>query len=196
MEWLTDCPVAPPGVPSSDFRPVQWDAVSRRAGVVKGLKQWRERLERYAFRVERLATERAGDDELSEAEEARLYQESKDARALAAFMAALGSRAHPPQDGQPWREFARWAKGLLTRYLDRATVLPSSEEEALERINDSLAELESLDELEPGPSLAYFNLALDEALTASVGHQGRFGRGSLLRPKGAPWGWSSTGYTW
>jgi hypothetical protein len=171
MEWLTDCPVAPPGVPSSDFRPVQWDAVSRRAGVVKGLEQWRERLERYAFRVERLATERAGDDELSEAEEARLHQESKDARALAAFMAALGSRAHPPQDGQPWREFARWAKGLLTRYLDRSIVLPSSKEEALECINDALAELESL----------------DEALTASVGHPGPVRPGGLCcAPKERP----------
>jgi ATP-dependent helicase/nuclease subunit B len=176
MEWLTGCPVAPPGVPSP------WDAVSRRAGVVKGLEQWRERLERYAFRVEHLATERAGDEELSAAEEARLHQEAKDARVLAAFMVALGRRAHPPEDGQSWREFSRWAQGLLTRYLNRSTALPSSEE-ALEHINDALAELESLDELEPGPSLAYFNLALDEALTASVGHQGRFGQGIFVAPQ-------------
>jgi hypothetical protein len=99
MEWLTGCPVAPPGVPSPDFRPAQWDAVSRRAGVVKGLEQWREQLERYAFRVKHLATERAGDEELSAAEEARLHQEAKDARVLAAFMVALGRRAHPPEDG-------------------------------------------------------------------------------------------------
>ena len=69
MEWLTGCPVAPPGVPSP------------------------------AFRVKHLATERAGDEELSAAEEARLHQEAKDARVLAAFMVALGRRAHPPEDG-------------------------------------------------------------------------------------------------
>src|SRR5918992_3523513 len=62
MEWLTGCPVAPPGMPNPDFRPAQWDAVSRRAGVVKGLEQWRGGLERGALPGGRLGTGRGLDD--------------------------------------------------------------------------------------------------------------------------------------
>jgi hypothetical protein len=103
-------------------------------------------------------------------------------------MAALGRQAQPPPEGRPWPEFARWAQSLLTHYLDRSGSFPPSEEEALERISDTLSELESLDELEPGPSLTRFILALDEALASSIGHQGRFGQGVFVASQGSALG--------
>ena len=48
-----------------DFSPARWDVISRKAGVVRGLRQWRKELSTYAEQKEREA-ERA-DGEVSEA---------------------------------------------------------------------------------------------------------------------------------
>ena len=39
MEWLTSCPVKPPGTSQNSFSPSRWDAISRQAGIVGGLDQ-------------------------------------------------------------------------------------------------------------------------------------------------------------
>ena len=47
MRWLTSCPVK---AQSDAFSPSRWDAISREAGVVAGLQQWRDRLAHSAAR--------------------------------------------------------------------------------------------------------------------------------------------------
>lgn len=94
LAWLAAAPVRT----GPDGRPVpvsRWNALSAEAGVVRGVAQWRQRLER-------LAGEEAADRD--------------EALALADFVEDLARRAGrvPPT----WPEAARWALGLLEDHLD------------------------------------------------------------------------------
>ncbi len=179
MEWLTACPVAPPGGSRAVFSPSLWDTVSRRAGVVRGLGQWRERLAAYATRLE----EEASQEEV-EAIALRKGREAQAARDLASFVESLGADARPPEQGPSWRAFAQWAGRLLDRYLDRR-LLSEQEQGAWEDIQRGLAEMESLDPVEPGPTFQQFALALEELLSARAGRLGKFGQGVFVAPLGA-----------
>ena len=49
MAWLTGCPVRRPrGLKRQLFSPSRWDSISRKAGVIGGIGQWRRRLVGYA----------------------------------------------------------------------------------------------------------------------------------------------------
>jgi hypothetical protein len=115
MAWLTGCPVRHPKKSFESFRPARWDAISKRAGIVRGLGQWRERLARYASETARQA-------------------QRAEARNEASW-----------QDSSSWRGFSRWAVGLLDRYLIGDSELPEAEQQAASRIRDRLQELEGLD---------------------------------------------------
>ena len=82
MRWLTSCPVKPS---SPGFSPSRWDAISREAGVVAGIEQWRDRLANYAAAQQRKATNQ--DEELSEGSEKELAQSAAEAWALAQLYA-------------------------------------------------------------------------------------------------------------
>jgi hypothetical protein len=191
MAWLTGCPVAPPGLPRQSIQLSHWDAISRKAGVVGGLAQWQQRLEHYAAGMESLAEGGLGREEVSEGRAARMREEAAAARALMKFVTGLADRLRAPPDGSGWAEFARWAQSLLAAYLDR-TIASSREAEVagLQRIEETLEEMRTLDEVEPGSSLEGFRLALEEALAASSGHLGQTGRGVFVAPLGTALGMS------
>ncbi|MDP2948719.1 MAG: PD-(D/E)XK nuclease family protein, partial [Chloroflexota bacterium] len=191
MAWLTGCPISPPGGAGSALYPSRWDALSRQAGVVKGTGQWQDRLERHAAELERQAEDWEVREEISEARAARMREDAKSARALAAFVAGLAARLLPPSDGSRWQEFAGWAKDLLDAYLDRKAAPPEGrepEDASLERLESTLREMSALDTVEPRPSLARFALALNEAVSTPMGHLGETGRGVFVGPLGAALG--------
>ncbi|MDO8751543.1 MAG: PD-(D/E)XK nuclease family protein, partial [Dehalococcoidia bacterium] len=191
MAWLTGCPVVAPEAPRQSIQPSHWDAISRKAGVVGGLAQWQQRLERYAAEMERLAEEGLGREDVSEARAARMREEAAAARALMGFIAGMADRLQTPPDGSAWAEFARWAQDLLTAYRDRTTARSrEAEDEALHRIEETLKELRTLDEVEPRPSFEGFRLALEEALATPLGHLGQTGRGVFVAPLGTALGMS------
>ena len=51
MAWLNDCPVRPPDQSSTEFNPSRWDSITRRAGIIGGREQWRDRLGSYAQKL-------------------------------------------------------------------------------------------------------------------------------------------------
>ena len=65
-----------------------------------------------------------------------------------------------------------------------------AEDAAYQRIEETLGEMRTLDEVEPHPSLEGFQLALEEALTSPLGHQGQTGRGVFVAPLGVSLGMS------
>ena len=97
--WLTSCPVRST---AADFRPSRWDAISRDAGVVAGVEQWRERLAHYAARQERTAKEQSED--LPEASRLRMEQSASEAWSLRTFMLRLHDDLTPVPNGSKWRE--------------------------------------------------------------------------------------------
>jgi RecB family exonuclease len=146
IRWLESAPVTTG--PGGARAPVnRWDDVSARAGVVEGVGQWAERLERFA------AGGPGGRDHV-----ARVAPDAEAARRLAEFVAKLADEADP-RGKRRWSEFAEWARRLLDLYLlpaDGATLWPPSERLAAEDVRRRLSELGALDAVSPGTDLAWF----------------------------------------
>ena len=176
MRWLTSCPVKPS---SGGFSPSRWDAISREAGVVAGIEQWRDRLANYAAAQQRKATNQ--DEELSEGSEKELAQSAAEAWALRSFMLRLHETLNYAQDSQTWAAFVNWAGEIIDQYLDEAS-LPSVEQENLDTLVAALQELANLDEVEEGADLDAFRVALDETLNRPAARAGALGEGLLVGP--------------
>lgn len=182
MEWLTGCPLKPPEIiDATAFSPSRWDAVSKRAGIVRGADQWRQRLEQFAAAAEQRAEDGIAQDEISPAAEAAMRFEAYTARQIALFIADL-VRNSPPKDvdGEPWRAYSEWALNLLDRCL--ADALPDEERRALDKIQSILNELKNADEIQPDASYDVFKLALNEALQVPAGRGGAVGQGVFVAP--------------
>ena len=189
MGWLTGCPIrTPSGLRREEFSPAAWDAISRRAGVIAGINQWRARLGAYA---DWLAQYRV--DAETEQDNGRLQQMNSEAASarsllnfierLAADIAPAGSSAASGYLSNSWEGYCDWAEGLMTRYVDGWSAgdgygeeesWPSGtshwreEEDARERIRGVMAELRVLDSFY-GTNPAGF-----------AGGSGRFGQGATL----------------
>ena len=178
MRWLTSCPVKST---ATDFRPSRWDAISRDAGVVSGIEQWKERLARYAGRQERAADDQ--NDDIPEAKLLRIKQTAGEAWSLRAFMLQLYEDLKPRDDGSAWRDFVEWVDGLINRYMGIAS-LPPIERDNFEKIQGGLGELEGLDDVDNDATLEGFRVALDEALSRPAAREGAFGEGVFVGPVG------------
>ena len=176
MRWLTSCPVKPP---SAGFSPSRWDAISREAGVVVGIDQWRDRLANYAAAQQRATTRK--DEELSEGREKELAQSAAEAWALRSFMIRLLDTLNRSKDSQTWAAFVKWSEELIDRYLDEEA-LPSVERENLDTLVTALQELANLDEMEDSADLDAFRAALDEVLSRPAARAGALGEGLFVGP--------------
>ena len=183
MAWLNSCPVKDPEAHGPIFHPSNWDVISRKAGVVKGLDQWEQRLDRYANDMERLAEEGVRSGDMPEARVTRLKGESYATRSLLSFVTGLANRLKAPPDGSGWPDFIDWAHKLMMAYLDQNTAdFREVDEMSLRRVEETLQEMRALDEVEAGPSFEGFRLALEEALASPLGHLGQMGRGVFVAP--------------
>jgi RecB family exonuclease len=128
MAWLGAAPVvvAPGDRPAPVSR---WNALSAAAGVVRGLGQWRQRLERLAARDDTARSE---------------------ADALRAFVEELAQRTTPPPGG--WSVRAEWAAALLGRYLDVETAgsWPDEHRVAFIQVTEAVLGLAEIDTVSPG----------------------------------------------
>ena len=176
MRWLTSCPVKPS---SGGFSPSRWDAISREAGVVAGIEQWRDRLKNYAASQQRTTTRQ--DEELSAGRERELSQSAAEAWALRSFMLRLHDTLNHAQDTRTWAAFVNWAGEIIDKYLDEVS-LPSVERENLDTLTAALQELPNLDEVEEGADLDAFRAALDETLNRPAARAGALGEGLLVGP--------------
>ena len=80
MSWLTGCPIRPAGARATGFNPSRWDSLTRKAGIVRGMDQWRSRLNLYAERLSEDAARLAGAEEITEARAERMKSEAAAAR--------------------------------------------------------------------------------------------------------------------
>lgn len=189
MAWLTGCPVRLAGrekqgeeaLPS----PSQWDALSRRAGVVGGLAQWRTRLAAYSTRLEDEASEGERKGEITEIRAGYMRAEAEAATRMLAFMEALAEAVTPPPPGSTWNAYCDWAKGTLNSYVsplaadDRPEIAERLERQ-MESIERGLEELRSADSIRPPTSGDEFLRALTDALQIPAGHLGATGKGVFV----------------
>ena len=195
MGWLMGCPVrVPDGHNHGSFSPSNWDAISRKAGVVSGVPQWADRLERYAAETQRSSVARERKGEIPEAQAAQMMAEVRAARDLARFVKTLDSDLKPPQPpsqdsrqtpsdgGISWEDYSGWAKRLLDRYFVGPDMMPVQEQAALDKVQDILTGVAAASEVESSPTLDLFKETVEEALQAPVGHSGVTGHGVFVGP--------------
>lgn len=165
LAWMSSAPLrtGPQGRPVPVSR---WNALSASAGVVRGPRQWRERLERLA--------ERQPDD-------------AADALALARLVEELAGRT-----GRPvcrWAERSRWAAAMLEDHLDvdGQGSWPAEQALGLAQVLDVVRSLADLDAVSSGVDLAGFRRAVRAELEGRhLDHgelpEGGVGDGVLLAP--------------
>ena len=192
MAWLTGSPIRRPrNIKREDFSPARWDAISRKAGVVRGLRQWRKELTTYADQKEREA-ERA-DDEVSEAGVEGMQVDSRAARTALLFVEGLAQDLRAPRPSTSsgeakWKEFCQWVEELLRKYLRRS--LPDEDAAAKERIDRMLQELAAADSLDSEATLTAFRQVIDDYCQRTEGHIGITGEGVFVAPFSAAAGMS------
>lgn len=178
MAWLTGCPVRPAG--AGGFNPSRWDALTRKAGIVRGAEQWRDRLNHYAVRLNDAAARLAGREEITEARAERMRSEAAAALQVSSFIEKLGADVEPPEEGSTWRTFCQWADKLLDRYLDDD--IPDDEETALEGIQRAIEELEAADSIRAWTTFDQFKRTIEDSLRSTIGHLGTIGTGVFVSP--------------
>ena len=178
MAWLSGCPVGPRGIPDEEFNPSQWDSISRKAGIVGGLEQWRTRLQVHSHRLAMDADHREQAAEISVARARGMRSEAAASRSLLAFIEKLAADLQPPPDGSPWREFGDWANRLLQEYLARDAT--DTESTALDRIRRALNEFNTADSIDNAATAAAFREMVNDSLLTPFAHLGPTGQGVFV----------------
>ena len=183
MAWLSSCPVRNPVAENpvdaaESFSPSRWDVVTRKAGIVGGRRQWRDRLDAHAQRLIADADRRETDGETSASRARGMRSEAVVAHNIRTFMDQLAEALVPPDDGSSWKVFADWAKDLLNRYLSTDT--NGSDDDARERIERQLDEFAAADSVNNGATLAAFRQMVAEMMQTPFGHLGPTGQGVFV----------------
>jgi ATP-dependent helicase/nuclease subunit B len=180
MQWIAETPVRAgrdSGLASAELP--RWDELSRKAGVIRGIDQWLERVGRYKAALDERAASVAELDEVSKGQIAAMQGSSGRASRLFAFVQGLGNRL-PPTGQAKWHEFSNWASGILKDYVHNPDDWPAGHVASYERVLDLVSETAKLDRVESGTTLAGFRQALEGALEAPSGRTGVTGSGVFV----------------
>lgn len=165
-------------------RPVAWERISRRAGVIGGLHGWSRQLDTFA-RDCRVQAMQPG---LAAGRAARLSADADEADGLARFVGNLAAAVVAVEQATGWSAKSEQAAGLLRELLggtNRRSFWPETEQRAFDGVEAVLQRLATLELLEPDPSQEVFLRALRAELDVAGGRNGRFGTGVLYGPLAA-----------
>lgn len=180
MELVSGAPVRHDGEVAASGG---WEAVSRRAGVVQDLTDWRSKLARLATHLD----DRLGEDGLGVASPVAraVARDRDDALALAAFVEGLAGSVRQVEGALGWAAKSAAALALLHQLVGspaRRSRWPAEEQAAADHVEAALARLGVLDQIEPHPTPEVFGRALSAELDVAGGRSGRFGEGVVHGP--------------
>ena len=139
---IAEAPVRAEGKLAS---PRHWDAVSRRAGVVGGLDDWRSKLAAHADVLAAVVADAVDDDPPDVRYRARLAERDLEtARRMAAFVDELAARLAAVDAVASWTERCEAARSLLHGLLgheQRRVQWPDLEVAAAQRVDEALIRL-------------------------------------------------------
>jgi ATP-dependent helicase/nuclease subunit B len=166
-------------------RPAAWDAVSRDAGVVGDLGDWRAKLERH-----RETTQQRHDaiDPTVDHDDWRRQRQLDvltDVANLQTFIDRLHSLISEVTGATGWPDRCRAATELMRGLLGAEHQhgrWPEAEQEAFARVEAGLVRLATLEAIEPDPTTDVFVRALGSELDVARGRRGRFGTGVMYGP--------------
>ena len=172
---------APLRVGDESARPATWEEISREAGVVQHRRDWPKKLTAYRSKLE--ADLALIDAEAAPGPHGHFTRLLADVDTLAGFVDSLAAGVDAVEQSVGWPAKAQAALTLLHQLLgNRHPSWPDDEQSALERVEDALVRLGSLDALEPAPPLDVFVRALTAELDVTHGRKGRFGDGVMYGP--------------
>ena len=182
LQWLSECPIKV----DSDARDsrglfADWEVVSRRAGIVKGIDQWQERLEALFTRVSRQVASAEELEETSPAKLEGLRRMSFAIRSLQGFVNDFAVRTSETQT-DTWDDLSRWVKSLLEHFLWSEADWPPEHRVTHDRILGILDEFSSLDQTSLPPTKEVFLEILEQLLEAPSGRLGETGSGVFVAP--------------
>ena len=172
-----------------NVRPAVWDALSRDAGVVMGLADWRNKIEFAAKRTQAHIDE-ALDDEPTDSGAYRLQRlrdRLVDGQNLIGFVEQLHRQVQAVEKAIGWPDKCAAATALLHALLGtehQHSRWPEHDQEAFGRVEDALIRLSSLEQIEPSPTHAVFQRALRTELDVARRRHGHFGHGLVYGPIG------------
>jgi len=150
---------------------VNWERISRDAGIVRGLGEWNARLTRYAASLADTDDDPSG---WAERERGRT-------RALQQFVNELARDVSAAPVS--WAELARWTHGLVARWIGTEAARAGwsdFEQEAARRVEAAIDRLGGLDAVESAPTLDVFRRSLALELDAARDRVGRLGEGVFV----------------
>ena len=179
LGWLGALPQADPGGVSIG----DWDRLSRRAAVVRGARQWQDRLRLQAKDV------RAAADGMEHegASEGAIRYRRREARALermAAYIEQAENATRAPGD-RTWKAFADWAEKLRRHYIPVADSWPHRQREADEMVGELLVQMAAASALEEEVDLERFVEACQGTIEGRRQAEGGLGSGVAVGPIGA-----------
>ncbi|MDA1129093.1 MAG: PD-(D/E)XK nuclease family protein [Chloroflexi bacterium] len=182
LKWLSECPVKV-NSDGQDSRGLlaDWEVISRRAGIVKGIDQWEERLEALLIRVSRLVASAEELEETSPAKLEGLRRMSSAIPSLRIFVKDFAVRTSVPS-GDTWGDLSRWIKRLLEHFSWSEEDWPSGHRVTHERLLGILDEFSSLDQSSLPPTKEVFLEILEQLLEAPSGRFGETGSGVFVAP--------------
>jgi RecB family exonuclease len=170
--WLRSGPLRWKGqaVPAS-----RWDRVARRAGVVQGLGQWQDRLDRRRDELAERAERDAEDPDATERWQRRIAEVD----GVQAFVAELSAHL-PVGRRRRWAEWSEWAAQVLDDLLggeDERGAWTDDDEADLRFVRQALDALGELDEVEDAPDVSRFRRVVADELGRQRRRVGNLGRG-------------------
>lgn len=161
-----------------------WEDISRSAGVVGGLDDWKSRLDAFVKSIDE-RTKRQVDEGASRGQLSAFERERAAAVALDAFVEWIGQLTSVDSLGRSWAQRSQWATNTLSALLPRVNKRlgwPEPELVAADQIERLLSRLSVLDEVEPQLTAAAFRRAIQLELDAPAGRSGAFGTGVFVAP--------------
>ena len=182
LQWLSECPVRSE-TDGKDSRGLfaDWDVLSRRAGIVKGIDQWEERLTVLSSRLTRQVSVAEDLEETSPGKLEGLRRMSSAVDSLQRFIRDFSNRTST-SSGDTWNDLSRWIKQLLEHFAWPEENWPSKHRTTHERLLGVLDEFGSLDTTTLRPTKELFLEILEQLLEAPSGRLGETGTGVFIAP--------------
>ncbi|TMC14655.1 MAG: hypothetical protein E6J29_02470, partial [Chloroflexi bacterium] len=177
LNWLSSLPHGGDG-PSL----AQWDRISRRAGVVRGVDQWSDRLQR-KLEEDRATIEKLEREDDESTEPLRSYRRSEvnATEEMLRRIEEMNRRTVPPRD-RGWPALVKWALELRERYLRVGRDWPAEQVEAAQLVDETIAALADAAALDREVEVDRFVETLEESLSARRRPEGRLGSGLVTGP--------------
>ena len=150
----------------------RWERLSRQAGIVCGIDEWRTRLDALGSALP--------DNERGARDRAQIG-------ALGTFVASLAADLDPDRLPRTWSGLARFAHRLVHRFFgdeSRRDSWPPFEKVAARRVEVVIDRLGTLDAIDPAPTIDVFRRTFELELEAARDRVGSLGDGVLVGPVG------------